>query len=131
MTPVEVATSSALVSPIVLFDLFADYHTIHPTQVANSNAWYNLYCSEPYIKENMTCVFECLQQNTELTLWEHCLTLYQQYSLVQRGGPLMLVLILKEIQDSSENAVRHLLEQFKELKISKIQGERKTFGYVT
>ena len=123
VTPVEVATSSALVSPIVLFDLFADYHTIHPTQVANSNAWYNLYCSEPYIKENMTYVFECLQQNTELTLWEHCLTLYQQYSLVQRGGPLMLVLILKEIQDSSENAVRHLLEQFKELKISKIQGE--------
>ena len=121
--PSEVDVSSQLVSPIQTFNLFTDYQRLHVTQVANSNAWFNMYCSDSYIKENMTYSYECLLNNTEDKLWEHCVIAYEKYSVVQRGGPLMLFLLLQEIQDSSETAITFLLKQFKELTISSVPGE--------
>ncbi len=122
VTPTEVDTSSKLVSTAV-FDLFTDYQRLHVTQVANSNAWYQMYCKDSYIKENMRFSLDCLQANTEDKLWEHCTSMYEKYTTAQRGGPLMLLLLLKEIQDSSETAITSLLIQLKELKISSVTGE--------
>jgi hypothetical protein len=123
VTPAEVDKSSRLVDPDNTFNLFTEYQRLHVTQVANSNAWFNMYCTDSYIKENMTYSYECLLNNTEDKLWEHCVTNYETYSPVQRGGPLMLILLLKEIQDSSETAITFLLQQFKELTISSVPGE--------
>ena len=42
---------------------------------------------------------------------------------IQQGGPLVLHLILSQIQNLSESAVEHLKNKVKCIKISKVQGE--------
>ena len=64
-----------------------------------------------------------LQKNTEEGLWSKCLEDYEEFHPIQRGGPLMLFLILKRIQDTSESAFDAFKKQVRKLNISKIKGE--------
>ena len=105
------------------FDIFTDYPKLHPDIVANSCAFYNLWAAQPYVSENMGLVYNMLQSNTDEALWNKCLEEYEEYEPVQQGGPLMFFLILKHIQDVSENSIQHLRSQLKKMKISKVPGE--------
>ena len=122
VTPKDVATSNELLQTDS-YDLFESFQVLHVTQVANSNAWFKMYCTNSYIAENMSYSYACLENNTEDKLWDHCQSLYVQYSEAQQGGPLMLILLLKQIVNSSETAIEDLLTNFRTLKISDIEGE--------
>ena len=56
-------------------------------------------------------------------LWSKCLELYEEYTPIQQGGPLMAFLLLQHIQDSSEQGLELLRNQVKALNISKLPGE--------
>ena len=105
------------------FDLFTHYAKFNADIVANSNAWYNQWVQASYISENMTYSLQFLQSNTSESLWNKCLESYEDYPPAQRGGPLMLFLILKKIQDNSESAIEALKTRVTKLKIRDIQGE--------
>ena len=105
------------------YDLFDDFSRIHVSMVTASNAWYHYWINEPYVKENMSYSYMMLQKNTDENLWQKCLEDYEEYHPIQRGGPLMLYLILRRIQDTSEAAMEALKTQIKKLKITSIQGE--------
>jgi len=105
------------------FDLFVDYAKLTSDIVANSCAWYNLWVNETYIRENMTYTLTLLKNNTEDSLWAKCLEDYDEFAFDQRGGPLMLFLILRRIRNHSETAIEHLKLKIKHLKISEIPGE--------
>jgi hypothetical protein len=106
------------------FDLFSDYAKLTADLVANSNAWYNLWLSEqPYIRENMTFTYTLFKNNTEESLWAKCLEDYEEFHPDQHGGPLMLYLILRRIQNVSETALEHLKLKIRNLKISELEGE--------
>ena len=105
------------------YDLFEDYSKLHKTIVANSNAWYNSWIHEDYVRENMSYSYTMLQKNTDESLWNKCLEDYEEFHPIQRGGPLMLFLILKRIQDTSESALETFKKQVRKLKISSIKGE--------
>ena len=122
VSPKDVNDSNELLDTDA-FDLFENYQVLHITQVANSNAWFKLYCTPAYIRENMGYILQCLENNTEETLWEHCYRIYKEYPEIQQGGPLMFVIIVKQIQNSSETAIEDLLKNFRTLKISDIPGE--------
>ena len=105
------------------YDLFTDYTILHPTTVANSNAWYNTWAENEYVSENMTYTFTMLQNNTDEKLWMKCIEDLETYSPIQQGGPLMLYLILKRIQNVSESAIEHLKIKISKVSIKKIPGE--------
>lgn len=105
------------------FQLFEDYAKLTPDMVANSNAWYNLWISEPYIRENMSYSLTLLKNNTEESLWSKCLEDYKEFHVDQRGGPLMLYLILRRIQDVSETTIGHLKTKLSHLAIKDLKGE--------
>ena len=105
------------------YSLFDDYAQLHAAHVANSCTWYNRWVKSRYIHENMGLVYTFFQNNTEDSLWSKCLERYEEYNLIQRGGPLMAFLILQRIQDSSEQALELLRNQIKSLNIGKLPGE--------
>lgn len=106
-----------------LVSLFDAYPRLHPAIVANSNTWYHLWASASYLAENMNFSYELLRKNTEDDLWLKCQEDYEEYSPPQRGGPLMLFLILRRIQDVSESAIDHVKQSLTSLRISDIPGE--------
>ena len=64
-----------------------------------------------------------LQNNVDERLWLKALEECEEFSPLQQGGPLMLQLILKRIQNSSESSCEHIKTQLMHLNISKIPGE--------
>ena len=105
------------------YNLFDDYPQLHAIHVANSCTWYNRWVTNSYISENMALTYTFFQNNTEDELWSKCLELYEEYTPIQQGGPLMAFLLLQRIQDSSEQALELLRNQVKALNISKLPGE--------
>ena len=105
------------------FDLLSDFGRLHPTVIANSNAWYNLWADHEYVAENMNYAYNFCKNNTEESLFYKCLEDYEEYSPIQQGGPLMLYLVLRKIQNVSETALDHMKAKITKLRISAIPGE--------
>ena len=122
VTPQDVWNGQHLVHQTT-YDLFADYVKIHPDMVANSNAWYNKWIGEPYVRENMAYSYSFLQNNTTEKLWLKCTKQYETYASVQQGGPLMLCLLLRRIRTMSETALDRLKDSVSKIRISSIPGE--------
>lgn len=121
VSPLDVDRSGA-VEP-TSFDLLRDYMILHPVQVALSNRWYSDWIDETYVRENLSLTYQFLKSNTDAALWSLCLDEYDQYPPNCQGGPLMFILTLKRIQDSSEAAIEYLLKTVRNLKISALPGE--------
>jgi hypothetical protein len=103
--------------------LFTSYPRLHVDIVANSNTWYHTWAMDDCYAENLNFTYEMLRKNTADELWLKCQEDYEEYSPAQRGGPLMLFLILRRIQDVSEAAIDHVKAAVIHLKIREIPGE--------
>ena len=103
--------------------LFTSYPRLHVDIVANSNTWYHTWAMDKCYAENMNFTYEMLRKNTADDLWLKCQEDYEEFSPAQRGGPLMLFLILRRIQDVSEAAIDHVKAAVMHLKIREIPGE--------
>ena len=105
------------------YNVLDDYTQLHPTNIANSCAWFSKWVTDRYVHENMALTLTLLQNNTDEALWNKCMERYEEYHPMEQGGPLMAFLILQRIQDSSEQALDHLKDQLKNLDISTLPGE--------
>ena len=103
--------------------LFTSYPRLHVDIVANSNTWYHTWTMDKCYAENLNFTYEMLRKNTADDLWLKCQEDYEEFSPAQRGGPLMLFLILRRIQDVSEAAIDHVKAAVVHLKIREIPGE--------
>jgi len=103
--------------------LFTSYPRLHIDIVANSNTWYHTWAMDACYAENLNFTYEMLRKNTADELWLKCQEDYEEFSPAQRGGPLMLFLILRRIQDVSEAAIDHVKAAVIHLKIRDIPGE--------
>ena len=103
--------------------LFTSYPRLHVDIVANSNTWYHTWTMDTCYAENLNFTYEMLRKNTADELWLKCQEDYEEFSPAQRGGPLMLFLILRRIQDVSEAAIDHVKVAVTHLKIREIPGE--------
>ena len=106
------------------WNLFEDYASLDPAVVANhllySHNWLN---AAPYVRENISYVYMFLKNNTDEALWNVCQSDYVQYPELGRGGPLMLILMLRKILNVTESALTALVNKIQHLKISEIPGE--------
>ena len=114
--------SSPRVHPTT-FDLFSDYATLHPAMIANSNAWYNNWVTDPAIRENLGICFETFRNNTDASLWSKAYEDHEEFAPFQQGGPLVFYFILKRIMDVSESSIQYLQKRIKALKLSDLPGE--------
>ena len=71
----------------------------------------------------MTYSLRLLQNNTDEQLWNKSYEDYQKYHPIEQGGPLMLILLMKRITNTTESAITQLREQMAKLSISAIPGE--------
>jgi uncharacterized membrane protein YgcG len=121
--PVDVKHSPRIRS--TTYNVFKDYPQLTPEAVALSSCWYKWYAkSNPWIGENFVLTLDCIRNNTEEDLFAKCIEeMTNGYPVDAHGGPLMLMLILRRIQSSSESTITSLIKQIEHLKISKIKGE--------
>lgn len=126
VVPQDVANGADLVRHAngqYALDLFHNYARITTPMVANSNAWYTHWISDTFVHENLMYSLKALKSNTEPSLWNKCLEIYDEYPRHCQGGPLMLSILLTRIQNVSESAIANHLEKVSRLKISKLEGE--------
>ncbi len=105
------------------YNLFDDYPKLTPTIVANSNAWYSRWIEHDFIADNLNLTFTLCKNNTEDTLFNKCLEEYETFHPMQRGGPLMMILVLLKIHNASEQHMEYLKLKVEGLKISTMEGE--------
>lgn len=107
------------------FNLFLDYPRLNTSFVANSNAWWRRYISQasPWINENFQYSFDFIKANTTETLFDKAFQDYLEFPDCQKGGPLILLLILQRIQNTSETSLDNLRTSLRNLKISMLEGE--------
>jgi hypothetical protein len=105
------------------YNLFDDYPKLTPTIVANSNAYYSRWVDNDFISENLNLTYTLCKNNTEDTLFNKCLEEYDTYHPMQRGGPLILCLLLLRIHNASEQHMDYLKLRVETLKISTLEGE--------
>jgi hypothetical protein len=120
VSPTDPKGLAVLGDPI---DLFAHSVVLSNEDVAESNRWYKRWAKASWFQQNMTLSFELLQNNCTQELWEKCLERYAVYPIEQQGGPLMFRIIMEKLQSDTEQAVQHLIDTVKKIKISKYKGE--------
>jgi hypothetical protein len=107
-------------------DLFANYSTLSNQDVALSTEWYRTWTnplSEPSWEQNLVLTLELLEKNCTSDLWNKCLETHMSFPPIQQGGPLMFRIIMDKLQSDTEDAVQHLCDTVKALKISEQVGE--------
>jgi hypothetical protein len=111
---------------VVTKDLFKDYMTITPEEVARSNEWYRKYVdtmSHPWISENLQMGVVFLRNNMTETLWHEVHTEHKKYPVSQQGGPLAYILMMKAIQQNNDICLKNLTNRVETLKITEFDGE--------
>ena len=106
-------------------DLFRFYTQLTPSEVAKSCQWYHEYTDDGQdrLHENLMWSFHSLENNTDPSFFHALNQIYQKYDEVQRGGPLLFVLVMNELLFTNESSISALAKQIKDYKINKIPGE--------
>ena len=121
LVPIDLTKSCALEE--TTFNVLDDYPILHPAQVANSISYLRLWVEDTYVTQNLAYTHQLIENNTDSKLWHKCLEQYDEFHEAQRGGPLMLLLILRQIQNTSDKALESLKAKLENLKITDIPGE--------
>jgi len=107
-------------------DLFKDYMSIIPKTVAYSNEWYRKYVdtqAQPWISENLQMGVDFLRNNMTEMLWHEVQSEYKSYPVVQQGGPLVFILMMKAIQQNNDICLKNLATRVEHIKINETDGE--------
>ena len=107
----------------VRYNLFDDFPKLTSEIVAQSNAWYMRWINEDFISDHMDLSFTCFSVNSEDTVYNKSLEEYETFHPMQRGGPLLAVILLKKIYNASEPHLDHMKLKVKQLKINKLKHE--------
>ena len=105
--PVDVANSPQIGSQT--YNLFRDYATLHPAQIALSNAWYNTWVDDAVTLENLSMTTDLFKNNSEDDLSIKASIKHKEFAPIQQGGPLYLYFVLKRILNVSENSLLNLV----------------------
>ena len=107
----------------VQYNLFDHYPKLDPTMIGNSCAYYRMWVEEEFVQDHLNLTFQLVKNNTEEKLFNKCLEDYEKFHEIQRGGPLMMSLIVRKVQNSSDQWVDCLTRKFETIKITQYKGE--------
>ena len=106
--------------------LYENYTVLTIDQVAASNEWYRTMIdttAHPWIDENLTWSQDHLENHLDPAFHRTLLNDYEQFTAVQRGGPLLFIIMMKKLSTDTMAGAEHLKNLVLNLKISNEQGE--------
>jgi hypothetical protein len=105
------------------YNLFDDYPKLTSELAGNSNAYYSQWIEDDYVTKSLNLSYNLIKYNTNDNLFKKYLEEYEMFHPMQRGGPLILFLVLKKVQNASEQHLKYLKDKVETLKISDLEGE--------
>ena len=121
--PTNTATST---SPMQFKNLFEDYIVLSITEVADSNKWYRLYLDPsqyPWIDENLNWSRQYIEHHVEPALYRDIVNEFDSYNEIQRGGPLLFIMLMKRLTSDTTEGIKYLQDLVKNMKLTDFQGE--------
>ena len=104
-------------------DLYAQYDELTEEDVARSCEWYNKWTARNYYCDNLTLTYRHLENNMTYKLFNKTFECYEAYPILQQGGPLLFIIMMKTLISSSDEATDYLKSMVKHLKITGFKGE--------
>ena len=63
--------------------------------------------TDPWYRENLQLSLDFFQSHMSDALWEKCFETYKEFNPIQRGGPLMMLIMLKKLQSDTEATTQY------------------------
>lgn len=105
-------------------NLFTQYSRITPEMVANSNKFYTSYLKDnDQILEDMELIYHFLLNNMVDELYDNIHSQYNQFEIGEKGGPLLFIIMIKQLQSSNERVADYIKKQIEQLKLTDLDGE--------
>jgi hypothetical protein len=98
-------------------DLFKDYAIMTPDELAWSNTWYRIWKTEIWFEQNLKLSFDFLENQCSEELWDKTMDKYNSYSEGEKGGPLLLVIMMSKLLSNTEEASDALTKRIRYFKI--------------
>jgi hypothetical protein len=93
-----------------------------PDEVAWSNKWYRTWTAEIWFEQNLKLSFDFLENHCSEELWDKTMDKYNRYSELEKGGPLLFVIMISKLLSNTEKASDALTKRIRDFKISNLQG---------
>ena len=106
-----------------MVDLYAQYDELTEEDVARSCEWYNKWTARNYYRDDLTLTYRHLENNMTYKLFNKTFKRYKAYPILQQGGPLLFIIMMKTLISSSDEATDYLKSMVKQLKITDFKGE--------
>jgi hypothetical protein len=106
-----------------IVDLYTSYEKVTIEEVAQSNEWYRLWVETDHQRENLLLTYKQLENSMSAKLFDKCFEKYEAFPDNQKGGPLLFVIMMKELVTNSEQATTYLKKMLSTMKIRDLQGE--------
>ena len=104
-------------------DLYAQYDKLTEEDVARSCEWYNKWMAKNYYCDDLTLTYRHLDNNMTYKLFNKTFECYEAYPILQQGGPILFIIMMKTLISSSDKATDYLKSMVKQLKITDFKGE--------
>ena len=104
-------------------DLYTQYDELTEEDIAHSCEWYNKWTAKSYYRDNLTLTYRHLENNMTYKLFNKTFERFEAYPILQQGGPLLFIIIMKTLISSSDKATDYLKSMVKQLKITNFKGE--------
>jgi hypothetical protein len=91
-----------------------------PDEVAWSNKWYHTWTVAIWLEQNLKLSFDFLENHCSEELWDKTMDKYNRYSEVEKGGPLLFVIMMSKLLLNTEEASDDLTKRIRDFKISNL-----------
>lgn len=105
------------------YDLYTQYDELTEEQVAHSCEWYNKWTAKQWYRDDLILTFKHLENNMTHKLFDKAFERYETYPKIQRGGPLLFIIMMKLLVSNTEESTKHLKTMIKALKIADFKGK--------
>ena len=103
--------------------LYAQYDDLTEEDIAHSCEWYNKWMAKSYYCNDLTLTYCHLENNMTYKLFNKTFECYEAYPILQQGGPLLFIIMMKTLISSSDEATDYLKSMVKQLKITDFKGK--------
>ena len=104
-------------------DLYTEFSEISVEEVAASNRFYNQWAAEDHFSQNLRLTYAYFQSNVSEELYEKAFETYDEFSSVEKGGPLFFIIMMNLLLSNTEEAAATLQERVKSFKLTNLPGE--------
>ena len=104
-------------------DLLTQWDSVTEKEVARNTEFLRQHCASPFLEANLSLTEEFLKNCMDSSLYNKCQESYKNYSVTERGGPLLFRVMLKHLLVNNESVSRTLVAKLEKLSLSSYEGQ--------